>query len=213
MLMKQSEYIHRVTDRVMTKLKELNRYSVPIGVSNRHVHVSREVYQKLFGQDELTKKTDLKQPGQYAANETVSLIGPKGCIERVRILGPFRDETQVEISLTDSFLLGVAGAIRESGDLKETPGITLRGPKGELRISQGVIVAHRHIHMHPSDASRMGVFDKERVSVTIYGERALTFSNVIVRVSPKFALEMHIDVDEANAGRIKNNDIGIVSKT
>lgn len=213
MLMKQSEYIHRVTDRVMTKLKELNRYSVPIGVSNRHVHVSREVYQKLFGQDELTKKTDLKQPGQYAANETVSLIGPKGCIERVRILGPFRDETQVEISLTDSFLLGVAGAIRESGDLKETPGITLRGPKGELRISQGVIVAHRHIHMHSSDASRMGVLDKERVSVTIYGERALTFSNVIVRVSPKFALEMHIDVDEANAGRIKNNDIGIVSKT
>lgn len=213
MLMKQSEYIHLVTDRVMTKLKELNRCSVPIGVSNRHVHVSREVYQALFGQDELTKKTDLKQPGQYAANETVSLIGPKGCIERVRILGPFRDETQVEISLTDSFLLGVAGIIRESGDLKETPGITLRGPKGELRISQGVIVAHRHIHMHPSDASRMGVLDKERVSVTIYGERELTFSNVIVRVSPKFALEMHIDVDEANAGRIKNNDIGIVSKT
>ena len=211
MLMKQSEYIHLVTDRVMTKLKELNRCSVPIGVSNRHVHVSREVYQALFGQDELTKKTDLKQPGQYAANETVSLIGPKGCIERVRILGPFRDETQVEISLTDSFLLGVAGVIRESGDLKETPGITLRGPKGELRISHGVIVAHRH--MHPTDASRMGVLDKERVSVTIYGERELTFSNVIVRVSPKFALEMHIDVDEANAGRIKNNDIGIVSKT
>lgn len=213
MLMKQSEYIHQVTERVMTKLKEINRCSVPIGVSNRHVHVSKEAYQVLFGQDELTKKTDLKQPGQYAANETVTLSGPKGCIERVRILGPFREATQVEVSLTDSFILGIPGVIRESGDLKETPGITLIGPKGTLTISQGVIVAHRHIHMHPNDANRMGVLDKERVSVTIYGERELTFSNVIVRVSPKFALEMHIDVDEANAGRIKNNDIGIVSKT
>ena len=198
--MKQSEYIHRVTERVMTRLTEINRCSVPIGVSNRHVHVSKEAYQVLFGQDNLTKKVDLKQPGQYAANETVTLIGPK-------------EETQVEISLTDSFVLGVPGVIRESGDLKGTPGITLMGPKGVVTISQGVIVAHRHIHMHPSDASRMGVFDKERVSVTIYGERELTFSNVIVRVSPKFALEMHIDVDEANAGYIKNNDIGIVSKT
>ena len=200
--MKQSEYIHRVTERVMTRLTEINRCSVPIGVSNRHVHVSKEAYQVLFGQDNLTKKVDLKQPGQYAANETVTLIGPKGSIEKVRILGPFREETQVEISLTDSFVLGVPGVIRESGDLKGTPGITLMGPKGVVTISQGVIVA-----------SRMGVFDKERVSVTIYGERELTFSNVIVRVSPKFALEMHIDVDEANAGYIKNNDIGIVSKT
>ena len=202
--MKQSEYIHRVTERVMTRLTEINRCSVPIGVSNRHVHVSKEAYQVLFGQDNLTKKVDLKQPGQYAANETVTLIGPKGSIEKVRILGPFREETQVEISLTDSFVLG---------DLNGTPGITLMGPKGVFTISQGVIVAHRHIHMHPSDASRMGVFDKERVSVTIYGERELIFSNVIVRVSPKFALEMHIDVDEANAGYIKNNDVGLVSKT
>ena len=119
----------------------------------------------------------------------------------------------MEISLTDSFTLGVPGVIRESGDLRETPGITLLGPKGKLTISQGVIVAHRHIHMHPDDAKRMGVIDKERVTVTVHGERELTFSNVIIRVSPKFALEMHIDVDEANAGRIKNNDIGIVSKS
>jgi len=168
---------------------------------------------KIFGQDELTKKVDLKQPGQYAANETVTLVGPKGSIEKVRILGPFRNDTQVEISLTDSFTLGVPGVIRESGDLRETPGITLLGPKGKLTISQGVIVAHRHIHMHPDDARRMGVVDKERVTVTVHGERELTFSNVIIRVSPKFALEMHIDVDEANAGRIKNNDIGIVSKS
>lgn len=212
-LMKQSEYLHLVTDRVIAKLQELNRCSVPIGVSNRHVHVSKEVYTVLFGQDELTKKVDLKQPGQYAANETVTLVGPKGSIEKVRILGPFRNDTQVEISLTDSFTLGVPGVIRESGDLRETPGITLLGPKGKLTISQGVIVAHRHIHMHPDDARRMGVVDKERVTVTVHGERELTFSNVIIRVSPKFALEMHIDVDEANAGRIKNNDIGIVSKS
>ena len=127
--MKQSEYIHRVTERVMTRLTEINRCSVPIGVSNRHVHVSKEAYQVLFGQDNLTKKVDLKQPGQYAANETVTLIGPKGSIEKVRILGPFREETQVEISLTDSFVLGVPGVIRESGDLKGTPGITLMGQK------------------------------------------------------------------------------------
>lgn len=212
-LMKQSEYLHLVTERVIAKLQELNRCSVPIGVSNRHVHVSKEVYTVLFGQDELTKKVDLKQPGQYAANETVTLVGPKGSIEKVRILGPFRNDTQVEISLTDSFTLGVPGVIRESGDLRETPGITLLGPKGKLTISQGVIVAHRHIHMHPDDARRMGVVDKERVTVTVHGERELIFSNVIIRVSPKFALEMHIDVDEANAGRIKNNDIGIVSKS
>ena len=211
--MKQSEYLHLVTERVIAKLQELNRCSVPIGVSNRHVHVSKEAYNVLFGQDELTKKVDLKQPGQYAANETVTLVGPKGSIEKVRILGPFRNDTQVEISLTDSFTLGVPGVIRESGDLRETPGITLLGPKGKLTISQGVIVAHRHIHMHPDDAKRMGVIDKERVTVTVHGERELTFSNVIIRVSPKFALEMHIDVDEANAGRIKNNDIGIVSKS
>lgn len=211
--MKQSEYLHLVTERVIAKLQELNRCSVPIGVSNRHVHVSKEAYAVLFGQDELTKKVDLKQPGQYAANETVTLVGPKGSIEKVRILGPFRNDTQVEISLTDSFTLGVPGVIRESGDLRETPGITLLGPKGKLTISQGVIVAHRHIHMHPDDAKRMGVIDKERVTVTVHGERELTFSNVIIRVSPKFALEMHIDVDEANAGRIKNNDIGIVSKS
>ena len=211
--MKQSEYLHLVTERVIAKLQELNRCSVPIGVSNRHVHVSTEAYTVLFGQDELTKKVDLKQPGQYAANETVTLVGPKGSIEKVRILGPFRNDTQVEISLTDSFTLGVPGVIRESGDLRETPGITLLGPKGKLTISQGVIVAHRHIHMHPDDARRMGVVDKERVTVTVHGERELTFSNVIIRVSPKFALEMHIDVDEANAGRIKNNDIGIVSKS
>lgn len=211
--MKESEYLHLVTDRVIAKLEELNRCSVPFGVSNRHVHVSKEVYSILYGQDELSKKVDLKQPGQYAANETVTLIGPKGSIEKVRILGPFRNETQVEISLTDSFTLGVPGVIRESGDLRGTPGITLIGPKGKVTISQGVIVAHRHIHMHPDDATRMGVVDKERVTVTVHGERELTFSNVIIRVSPKFALEMHIDVDEANAGRIKNNDIGIVSKS
>lgn len=211
--MKESEYLHLVTERVIAKLQELNRCSVSIGVSNRHVHVSKEVYSILYGQDELSKKVDLKQPGQYAANETVTLIGPKGSIEKVRILGPFRNETQVEISLTDSFTLGVPGVIRESGDLRGTPGITLMGPKGKVTISQGVIVAHRHIHMHPDDASRMGVVDKERVTVAVHGERELTFSNVIIRVSPKFALEMHIDVDEANAGRIKNNDIGIVSKS
>ena len=120
--MKESEYLHLVTERVIAKLQELNRCSVPIGVSNRHVHVSKEVYSILYGQDELSKKVDLKQPGQYAANETVTLIGPKGSIEKVRILGPFRNETQVEISLTDSFTLGVPGVIRESGDLRGTPG-------------------------------------------------------------------------------------------
>lgn len=209
--MKESEYINRVTKAVWERVKALDAYSVPIGVSNRHIHLSQEAYRILFGQEELTKKADLKQPGQFAANEVVTLIGPKGRIEKVRVLGPFRETTQVEVSLTDTFTLGVKGVIRESGQLEGTPGITLEGPAGTVTIDHGVIVAHRHIHMHPNDAQRMGVHDKDTVTVTIYGQRKLTFSNVIIRVSPKFALEMHIDVDEANAGGIKNGMVGIVN--
>jgi len=182
---------------------------IPIGVSNRHVHLSSKAIERLFGSpDALTKLRDLSQPGQYACRETVDLIGPKGRINRVRILGPARNETQVENSLFDGYTLGVAPPIRDSGDLEGTPGITLQGPRGQLRIDRGVICAARHIHMHPSDADRLGVRDGQRVSVRVGGMRGVTFDNVLIRVSDRFRLEMHIDLDEANAGNIKNGQSG-----
>lgn len=209
--MKQGELLHIITERVLEKVQAVEAMSVPIGISNRHIHLSEADFKVLFGADaELHKKSDLKQPGQFAAEETVTLVGPRGQIAKVRILGPYRTASQVEISLTDSYTLGVKPVIRESGKLDGTPGITIVGPKGSLELKEGVIVAYRHIHMHPSDAVRMGLKDKDIVNVKVYGIRGLIFANVLVRVSPKFALEMHIDVDEANAGGIKNNDIGIV---
>ncbi|MCD1260455.1 phosphate propanoyltransferase [Paenibacillus athensensis] len=184
---------------------------IPIGVSNRHVHLSPEAVERLFGsKDALTKLKDLSQPGQFACNETVTLIGPKGRIERVRILGPARGDTQVEISLFDGFTLGIAPPIRDSGDIAGTPGLVLQGPRGQLTIGQGVICAARHIHMHPADAEAFGVRNGQRVSVRVGGPRALTMDNVLIRVSEKYRLEMHIDLDEANAGRIRTGQIGVL---
>lgn len=205
--------IEEVYSRVLEKLNEVENYRIPVGVSNRHVHVSEEDFKILFGPDaELHKKTDLKQPGQFAAEEVVTIRGPKGDFERVRILGPLRPQTQVEISLSDSFRLGVKGMIKESGKLADTPGLELIGPKGKVQLSEGTIVALRHIHMSPDDARRMNVKDGDFVNVQIFGLRKLMLSNVLIRVSPKYQLEMHLDMDEANAGGIKNGDTAILSK-
>ncbi len=211
--MKQEELIHIVCDRVIQKLNEVEKYAIPVGVSNRHVHLSKKDLSILFGEEyELTRKNDLKQPGQFAANETITIRGPKGEFQNVRILGPLRKESQIEISLTDSFRLGIKAPIRESGHLQGTPGLELVGPKGSVSVDKGTIVALRHIHMTPADARRMNVSNGEYVDVRIYGERSATMSNVIVRVSDDYRLEMHLDIDEANSVCIKNGDIAILKK-
>ncbi|AEX84803.1 phosphate propanoyltransferase [Marinitoga sp. 1135] len=181
---------------------------IVVGVSNRHVHLSKEDLEILFGEGyELHPIKDLKQPGQYAAEEVVTLEGPKGKIERVRVLGPVRKETQVEISQTDAFKLGVTAPVRDSGDLDGTPGIKLIGPKGSVEIKKGLILAKRHIHMLPEDAEKYGVKDKDLVYVIVdKGDRKLIFGDVLVRVSPKYALEFHVDTDEANAALLKTGD-------
>ncbi|MDI9420812.1 MAG: phosphate propanoyltransferase [Bacillota bacterium] len=182
--------------------------NVPVGISNRHIHLSQQDLETLFGEGyELTVRNDLSQTGQYAAEETVTIEGPKSSMSKVRILGPTRKETQIEISRTDSFGLGLQPPVRDSGFLEGSPGITLIGPKGKVNLDKGVIIAQRHIHMTEEDAKNFGVKDKELVSVRVGGERGVTFDNVLVRVRNDFVLEMHIDTDEANAAMLGNGQL------
>lgn len=181
---------------------------LPVGLSNRHIHLSQEDIDVLFGEGyKLTKAKDLAQPGQYAANEKVDVKGERGTIKGIRVLGPSRNKSQVEISLGDARTLGVDTVLRNSGDLKNTPGVKLIGPKGEVDLENGVIIAARHIHMSTEDAERFGIKDQDKVRVKVDGPRGLIFENVLVRVSPNFKLEMHIDIEEGNAAGVKNNDI------
>jgi putative phosphotransacetylase len=178
---------------------------VPVGLSNRHLHVSQEHLDILFGSGyQLTEYKVLTQPGQYACEEKVDIVGPKRTIKGVRILGPVRKETQVELSVADGYTLGLKPPVRDSADLEGSPGVKLVGPKGEVELEQGVIVAARHIHMHPDDAKAFGVEDFQRVKVRVEGFRGLVFENVLIRVSPSYALDMHIDVEEGNAAGLKN---------
>jgi len=178
---------------------------VPVGISNRHIHLSQQDLETLFGTGyELTVRNDLSQTGQYAAEETVTVEGSKSTLANVRILGPTRKETQIEVSRTDSFSLGLKPPVRDSGFLDGSPGVTLIGPKGKVTLDKGVIIAQRHIHMTEADAEAFGVKDKELVSVRVGGERGVTFENVLVRVRNDFVLEMHIDTDEANAAMLSN---------
>ena len=172
-----------------------------IETSARHVHVSQKDLEVLFGEGyELTPVKDLSQPGQYACEERVTIVGSKKELGRVSILGPVRPETQVELSATDCRSIGVGIAVRESGVIDGTPGCKIVGPKGEIEIDKGVIVAKRHIHMTTADAEKFGVSDKEIVSVKAESDgRSLIFGDVVVRVSDSYALAMHIDTDESNA--------------
>jgi acetate kinase len=183
---------------------------IPVSVSARHAHLSQPTIEALFGQGhQLQPRTMLSQTGQYAAQETVTLVGPKGRLAGVRLMGPPRGHDQIEISRTDEFVLGIDAPVRISGDLKNTPGITLEGPAGTTTIARGVITARRHIHMNPTDAARFGVRDHDAVEVRIDSEgRDLTFGDVTVRISPDFTLEMHLDTDEANAAGIERGDLG-----
>jgi putative phosphotransacetylase len=186
----------------------MEKKMVPVGLSNRHIHVNEADLYVLFGEGyELKKFKDLSQPGQYAAEEKVDVVGTKGTLKGVRILGPVRKETQIEISLADGFVLGITPPVRDSGDLIDSPGVKIVGPKGEVVIEKGVIAAARHIHMHTSDAENFGVVDKEVVSVKVEGKRGLVFDNVLVRVHKEYALEMHVDVEEGNAAGLKNGSM------
>ncbi|CAG7624255.1 phosphate propanoyltransferase [Paenibacillus allorhizosphaerae] len=186
-------------------------FQVPVGVSARHIHLSEEHIAKLFGSGyELSVLKDLSQPGQFAAKETVAVIGPRGQFDKVRILGPARGKSQLEVSRTDAFTLGITPPVRESGNIAGTPGIKVVGPAGEMELAEGVIVAARHIHFHTDDAAKWGIADKQRLSVRVEGERALVFENVVARVSDQFALDMHIDTDEANAAGVKTGDIAVI---
>lgn len=187
--------------------------SVPIAVSARHVHLSEQHVEQLFGKGyQLTKRADLSQPGQFAAEETVHVAGPKGSFARVRVLGPARKLTQVEVSQTDTVTLGVKAPVRESGDIQGSAAITLIGPKGSVHLNEGLIVAQAHIHMAPQDATRFGVSDQEYVSVQINSERPLTVQKVKVRVSERYRLEMHVDTDEANAALLPKQARGVLLK-
>ncbi len=175
-------------------------YEIPVGVSNRHIHLSQEDLDTLFGSGySLTKLKELSQTGQYACKETVTICGSKGAIEKVRILGPVRSKTQVEVLAGDSFKLGLFPQTRMSGDLQGTHGITLIGPKGSVMINEGLIVAQRHIHMNTKDAEFFGVCDGQIVSIEVKGLRGGVYNNVIIRADDNSTLECHIDIEEANA--------------
>lgn len=185
----------------------LGRIFVPLEASGRHVHLTRQQALALFGH-ELTPKRPLSQPGQYLANERLTVVGPKGEFHNVAVLGPERKEAQVEISLTDARTLGLAVPVRLSGDVSDSPGATLVGPLGRCELNQGVIAARRHIHLNPEEAARFGVRDKQIVSLRTFTDRPTVFGDVVVRVSKDFAGAVHLDYDEANACGLQNGDLG-----
>lgn len=203
-----------IVEEVMAKLERRSSGGVPIGISARHCHLDRSSLHTLFGEgSELSKKADLSQPGQFAANETVTIAGPKGTIPNVRILGPLRPVSQVEVSRTDAFKLGGAPPVRLSGDIGGSAPVTLIGPKGSIYLKEGLIIAKAHIHMHPDDATFYNVTNGEEVDVKVRGEgRTLTFSEVVIRVSDKYRLDMHVDTDEANAAALHKNSEGSLIK-
>ena len=180
---------------------------VEMEASGRHVHVTRQQAQTLFGHG-LTPERSLSQPGQFVAKERVTVIGPKGKFEHVAVLGPERPDAQVEISLTDGRVLGITPPVRQSGDVAGTPGAVLEGPAGRVELAQGVLAAQRHIHMHPSDAARMGVKDRQQVRLQTYTARPVVFENVTVRIHPGFQTSVHLDYDEANACGFQKGDLG-----
>lgn len=193
--------IEALTDALLTHI------FIPLEASGRHVHLTKGQCQILFGTN-LTVKRPLSQPGQYLSEQRVSIIGPKGRFDHVAVLGPARSEAQVEISMTDSRTLGIDAPIRLSGHVAHTPGITIEGPKGRLELSQGVIIAQRHLHLTEADAARFSVKDGQAIKLQTYTHRPVLFQDVIVRVSDQFATAAHLDFDEANACAMKCGDLG-----
>lgn len=210
---KTIEMITRLVMEAMNHKDTDQDFSVPIGVSGRHIHLTQADVETLFGRGyELTRKKEL-MGGQFASNEVVTIVGLKlRALENVRILGPVRKASQVEISATDAIKLGIKTPIRESGDIKGSAPIAVVGPKGVLYLKEGCIIAKRHIHMSPEDAVSAGVNDGDTVSVKVENERGITFNHVKIRVDKSYTLEMHIDTDEANAAKISTGDSVIIIK-
>ncbi len=203
--------ISAVAEAVMKILEQggaADTGDIPVGISARHIHLTREHVEALFGKGyELAPMKDLSQPGQFACKEQLTIVGPSmRPIEKVRILGPERPASQVEISRTDSYVLKVKPPVRESGDVAGSAPITIIGPKGTITLKEGCIIANRHIHMSMEDGEKYGVKDGDYVTVDVLSERRTRFYDVQVRVSPKFRLEMHLDTDDANAAALKNGD-------
>ena len=200
--------------RVQQEMNEGGNGAIPLGISNRHIHLSQEDLEKLFGPGyQLTNTKDLVQPGQSACKETLTVCGPKGAIEKVRVLGPVRKQTQVEILAGDTYKLGVKGEVRMSGVLGGTPGVTLTGPKGSVQIPEGVMIAQRHIHMSCEDAARFGVTDGEIVDLECEGTRSGLLHDVVIRANNNSRLECHLDTEEANAlGLTSKSNVRIVKK-
>ena len=187
-------------------------YDIPIEISARHVHLSKEDFETLFGEGaELTYVKELSQPGQYLCKERVDVVGPKGTFENVAVLGPFRKESQVEVSITDCRKLGIKHQIRQSGDIEGTPGCILRAGDKEIELEKGLIVAKRHIHMTPRDAIRLKVRDNDTVCIlTTSYERSVIYADVVVRVNNAFKLAMHVDTDEGNAFDSASDPTGVI---
>ncbi|MEJ2210290.1 MAG: acetate/propionate family kinase [Anaerolineae bacterium] len=213
-----SRMIARETIRILgyeaiTRQLQASQIPIPIGVSAHHVHLSQKHVEQIFGRGhQLTPAAPLAQPGQFACEERVRLVGPRGSIDRVRVLGPARAESQVEISRTEGYQLGINAPIRMSGDLDGTPGLILEGPEGQVELREGVIYAHRHMHMTPTDARRLGLRDRDLVQVRVGGRRELIYGDVAVRVSPKYKLELHLDTDEANAAELNSGDVAYLDR-
>lgn len=203
----QEQLVALVTQAVQAELQKRSR-QVPVGISVRHIHLTRADVDKLFGYGyQLTPKKALSQPGQFACEECLDVIGPKGELKRVRILGPERSATQIELAQTDCRTIGVNAPVRSSGDTKDTPGVTLRGPLGELTVPEGVIVADRHLHMTPAQAAAFGLADGDRVQIRINGLKPGIMGGVLVRASNKCALDFHIDTDDGNAFLLKQGQL------
>lgn len=203
--MDQRQIVERIVREVINQAEPR---LIPVAVSARHAHVSKEHIQILFGRGyELKPRNPLSQPGQFAAEETVNIIGPRRCITGVRILGPARSSTQVELSVTDGISLGLKLHVRDSGDIAGSHGLTLAGPEGCVHIPEGVIAARRHLHLSTDDASRLKLTDKQVISVRARTKRPATLEDILVRVSGDFSMELHLDTDEANACMLKNGDM------
>lgn len=205
------DLLNSIVSDVLQKIKDTS--FIPIEASGRHIHLSQQDLDTLFGKGyTLTKVKDLSQPGQYACKERVNITGPKGTIKNVVILGPVRKDTQIEVSLTDAKSLGINAPIRQSGEVANTPGITISSELASINTDFGVIVAKRHIHIEEKDKHKYNVEDGEIVKVKVLSDRPLIFDDVVIRVSPKFKTFMHIDYDEANACNFKQGDLGVIIK-
>ena len=194
----------------VAKRLQRSKLDIPVGVSNRHCHLTEEHFKILFGRGAEPKKVkNIKQPGFWAAEEAIDISGPKGILKKVRLVAPYRSHTQIELAVTDALALGLKPPVRESGDVKGSAGATLIGPAGKVDIKEGVIVAQRHLHFSPGEAKALGVASGEvvRVRAGTGGGRRVVFEDVVVRVSDKYSLEFHVDTDEANAAGLKTGDV------